>query len=373
MTLPAAPSHFSTYTWDVFCQVIDNFGDIGVCWRLAADLGARGHAVRLWTDDASALAWMAPDGAPGVQVLPWPVHVPAGGPGDVVVEAFGCEIPPAFQSAMAAGHHGNRRPPLWVNLEYLSAEAYVERSHRLSSMLFSGPGAGCTRWFFYPGFTPGTGGLLREPALPARHSTFDRDAWRARHGVAPGDCALSLFCYEPPALPELLMQLSERPATHLLVTPGRAAAAVQAWQEKTDKQPQRPSDRRQQLSISYLPSRSQLAFDELLWACDVNFVRGEDSLARGLWAGQPLVWHIYPQDDNAHHAKLEAFLDWLHAPASLRRFHARWNGLESSGSLPPLDAATLKEWRDCVRAARERLLGQEDLLTQLLGFVAEKS
>jgi len=56
--------------WDLFCRVVDNFGDIGVCWRLAADLATRGDAVRLWCDDASALAWMAPDGAPGVDGLP---------------------------------------------------------------------------------------------------------------------------------------------------------------------------------------------------------------------------------------------------------------------------------------------------------------
>ena len=55
-------------SWDIFCQVIDNFGDIGVCWRLAADLAARGHQVRLWVDDASALHWMAPQGAAGVEV-----------------------------------------------------------------------------------------------------------------------------------------------------------------------------------------------------------------------------------------------------------------------------------------------------------------
>ena len=57
--------------WDIFCKVIDNFGDIGVCWRLAADLASRGHRVRLWVDDASALDWMAPDGCEGVRVLPW--------------------------------------------------------------------------------------------------------------------------------------------------------------------------------------------------------------------------------------------------------------------------------------------------------------
>ena len=73
--------------------------------------------------------------------------------------------------------------------------------------------------------------------------------------------------------------------------------------------------------ISYLPALTQIDYDHLLWACDLNFVRGEDSLVRALWAGRPFIWHIYPQDDGAHAAKLEAFLDWLQAPDSLRQFH----------------------------------------------------
>ena len=354
--------------WDIFCQVIDNHGDIGVCWRLAAELGARGHCVRLWVDDASALAWMAPQGAAGVQVLPWPSTAPPDGPGDVVVEAFGCEIAPQFIAAIAHHTCANGQKPLWINLEYLSAEGYVERCHRLPSPLMNGPGKGLTRWFFYPGFTPQTGGLLRERDLAARQAAFDRQAWRARHGIAPDELAVSLFCYEPPALPQLLAQLHARGDARLLVTPGRAQAAVlyQIGLQPSWK-------KREQLFISYLEACPQPAFDEMLWASDLNLVRGEDSLVRALWAGQPLVWQIYPQHDDAHHAKLAAFLDWLQAPASLRRWHALWNGLEAAPALPSLDSATLAEWRACVQAARARLLAQPDLLTLLIGFVNEKS
>ena len=106
----------------------------------------------------------------------------------------------------------------------------------------------------------------------------------------------------------------------------------------------------------------------MLWASDLNLVRGEDSLVRALWAGQPLVWQIYPQHDDAHHAKLAAFMDWLQAPASLRQFHHVWNGV-TPGALPTPD---LPAWRTCVQAARARLHGQDDLATQLLGFVARK-
>ena len=124
-------------------------------------------------------------------------------------------------------------------------------------------------------------------------------------------------------------------------------------------------------ALHALPLLTQTAFDHLLQASDLNFVRGEDSLTRALWVGQPFVWHIYPQHDHAHHAKLHAFLDWLQAPASLRAFHLAWNGITAATPVWP-DAATLADWRDCTQAARQRLLVQPDLCSQLTGFVREK-
>jgi uncharacterized repeat protein (TIGR03837 family) len=359
----AEPQHAATgaaasrdgLRWDVFCRVIDNHGDLGVCWRLSAELARRGHHVRLWCDDASALAWMAPQGQPGVHVLRWQDIAPPGGIGDVVVEAFGCEPPPAVLTAIGQAE----RPPVWINLEYLSAEDYVARCHTLPSPVMAGPAAGRTRWFFYPGFTVQTGGLLREADLLQRQAGFDAAAWRDAHGVRPGALAVSLFCYEPPALGTLLGQLGQHANAHLLVTPGRATAAVRALRPM-------PS-----LPITWLPHCPQPAFDDMLWACDLNFVRGEDSLVRALWAGRPFVWQIYPQDDGAHADKLTALLDWLDAPPSWRRFHAVWNGL-AGGELPLLDDATLGEWRDAVRNARKTLLAQPDLTTQLLSFVRER-
>ena len=370
--------------WDIFCRVIDNHGDLGVCWRLSCDLAARGQQVRLWVDDASALQWMAPGAlqgeVPDVRVLPWtqpidPALLASLPASNVWVEAFGCEIAPEFIAACACpssagGRFDSRTAPTWINLEYLSAEPWVERMHALPSPVQHGPAAGRTKWFFYPGFTPHTGGLLREQDLAARRQAFDGAAWLQAQGIdARGERIASLFCYEPPPLGALLRQLDTATTpTHLLVTAGRAARAVaRCLEDENDLQ--RLSGQREQLSLSYLPHLTQRAYDELLWACDVNFVRGEDSLVRALWAGAPLVWHIYPQpEDDAHHAKLGAFLDWLQAPASLRRFHHVWNGIEA-GPLPEIDPPG---WRACVQAARQRLLEQPDLGTQLIGFVAQK-
>lgn len=360
--------------WDIFCQVIDNHGDLGVCLRLARQLASAGQRVRLWVDDASALAWMAPDAAqsraPGIMVLPWALAGQTESlfgleAGDVWVEAFGCNIPEAFVAhRVERTSAGQASIPTWLNLEYLSAEVSVARLHGLPSPVMSGPARGWTKRFFYPGFTPDTGGLLREVDLLVRQQSFDRQAWRDSHapGRSPGSLLISLFCYEPDALPQLLMQTAQaaKPTLshHLLVAPGRPLAAVQCalaqWPEANAK-----------LSWSPMPHTDQAGFDEMLWASDLNFVRGEDTLVRAIWAGQPFVWHIYPQDDQAHHAKLEAFMNWLQAPDSLQHYHRVWNGVHA-GPLPALDAGTWALWDDCVKAARLRLLGQADLLSQLM-------
>jgi len=359
--------------WDIFCTVIDNHGDLGVCWRLARQLADAGQAVRLWVDDASALAWMAPTevraNLPQIGVRRWvdasDTAVLAGlRPADVWIEAFGCTLPEAFVAHFVDRAVVTHAPqPAWINLEYLSAENWVPRMHGLPSPVMSGPAKGWTKRFFYPGFTPDTGGLLREADLIERQQAFDRAAWRQRNApqLQAGGRLISLFCYEPAALLQLLQQLAGTP-DHLLVTPGRPQAAVQqALAGMPDTSP-RPN-------WSALPYTDQNGFDEMLWACDLNFVRGEDSLVRALWAGQPFVWHIYPQDDNAHHAKLEAFLEWMQAPDSLRRFHRVWNGVEE-GQLPALDEAVLVAWAECVNSARQRLLCQNDLLRQLIAHCA---
>jgi uncharacterized repeat protein (TIGR03837 family) len=360
--------------WDIFCKVIDNHGDIGVCWRLSAELASRGQRVRLWVDDASALSWMAPQSCDGVTVLPWlePLGMNilrlGSTPCEVLVEAFGCEIAPEFIAACVDNAVDTGQKPVWINLEYLSAEAYVERCHAMPSPVHSGPAAGWIKWFFYPGFTPGTGGLLREDGLAARQAAFQRSAWLAQQGIAyKGEMLVSLFCYEPPALARLLDHLAQRNPhpgpVRLLVTAGRAASAVKAL-INDKKWPQPGQSGYGMLSISYLPLLSQTDFDHLLWTCDLNFVRGEDSVVRAIWAAQAFVWQIYPQADQAHRVKLEAFLDMLQAPPSLRRFHEAWNGLRDE-----LPAPDPESWSACVRTARQRLLDQDELCTQLLGFV----
>ena len=362
--LGSAPHNKAPKTWDIFCQVVDNFGDIGVCWRLSADLGARGHQVRLWVDDASALSWMAPHGAAGVTVLPWPDGATVFEPGDVVVEGFGCQLPNHIIQSMRR----QSVPARWINLEYLSAQDYVERCHGLPSPQLTGPGQGLVKTFFYPGFTSKTGGLLREPDLLERQQRFDLQAWRAVHGgsTRPGERWVSLFAYDNIGLENLLQSLGTCP-TRLLVPPG--PLAFQARHLLADKALY------PQIKLQTLAFVGQQEYDHLLWACDINFVRGEDSFVRAQWAGRPFVWHIYPQFDGAHSAKLTAFLRRFLIGADsalsdpITALHFNWNGLGKAQDADIWELPSFDAWQHHCQRWRAQLLAMDDLCSQLQSAV----
>ncbi|MCX2685266.1 elongation factor P maturation arginine rhamnosyltransferase EarP [Pseudomonas sp. DCB_AW] len=303
-------------TWDIFCTVVDNYGDIGVTWRLARQLvDEHDLAVRLWVDDLNAFVPMCPGADAtalqqwqhGVDVRQWPAEWLPVEPAEVVIGAFACQLPAHYVEAMRA----RPKPPLWLNLDYLSAEDWVEGCHGLPSPQPNG----LRKVFFFPGFTEKTGGLLREGDLLARREAFAqsaeaRQAFLQRLGVHPEAQArlISLFAYENTQLGNWLDALAaDTQPTHLLVPQGRILADVAHWLSEPGLA---VGDVRLRgsLTVQILPFVSQDDYDRLLWACDFNAVRGEDSFVRAQWAGRPMLWHIYVQDENAHWEKLEAFL-----------------------------------------------------------------
>jgi uncharacterized repeat protein (TIGR03837 family) len=334
------------WRWDIFCTVVDNYGDIGTCWRLAQQLaGEHEAAVRLWVDQLPNFAALCPAVATDagqqqigrVEIRRWQADFPEVEPADVVIEAFACELPESYLAAMA------RRavPPVWINLEYLSAEEWVEGCHRLPALRTKWP---VDKWFFFPGFTPRTGGLLRERSLLADRAAFDAadeaEFWHSL-GIparSNGELRVSLFCYHNGSLPGLLKCWADGPeAVTVLATPGPAADQVAGW----FGEPLLPGTplRRSSLTVYPLPFLPQASFDRLLWSCDVNFVRGEDSFVRAQWAGRPFVWQIYPQSEEAHLVKLEAFLNrYLQGCENSETVRRCWQAWNAKG---PMAAAWL--------------------------------
>jgi uncharacterized repeat protein (TIGR03837 family) len=359
--------------WDLFCRVIDNHGDLGVCWRLARRLAELDQQVRLWIDDASALAWMAPAATrpAGIELRDWEALAAHESPGDVVVETFGGDLPNGWLQRMAT----SPAPPVWIDVEYLSAESYVERSHALPSPQAAGPGAGLTRWFFYPGFTPRTGGLLLNGADEAASRRVLRQLGL---GDAPGASTVSLFAYEAPALDAAVSHWRSTP-TRLLACPGAPARRL-AEMLGTSGEPGTQVGIGT-LTVHWLPWLTQPDYDALLHACDLNFVRGEDSFVQALACGRPFVWQIYPQDDGVHAAKLDAFLDLHLADAPnelgtrLRASFAAWNGMRTLDVLLDLpDTGRASPWRrhaeQSSRALHTKQQALGDLGLRLYRFAA---
>ena len=369
-------------SWDIFCVVVDNYGDIGVTWRLARQLAAEhGQHVRLWIDDLGTFARLQPGASTtasqqwheGVEVRHWAAEWPGAEPADVVIEAFACNLPEAYIASMAC----SQRRILWLNLEYLSAEDWVVGCHALPSMRSDG----LQKYFFFPGFEEGTGGLIREGDLIARREAFQNDPLLREAflqsfdiSVAPGTKLLSLFAYENPAISGWLDALSvQAQPSQLLVPEGRVLGDVARW---LGVEHLHAGDRHQRgtLQVAILPFMTQHQYDLLLWSCDFNAVRGEESFIRAQWAGRPLVWHIYPQEEDAHWDKLHAFLElYLRdltpaASVALRGFWHAWNSGEGSG----VAWSTMLEHENELQAHAERWTNKQvangDLAGKLVLF-----
>ena len=368
--------------WDIFCTVVDNYGDIGVTWRLARQLVAEHSlAVRLWVDDLRAFERICPeidiDAAQqwqqGVEVRHWPSEWLPIDAADVVIAAFACQLPSAYMDVMAE----REKPPLWLNLDYLSAEDWVTGCHGLPSVKYKS----VQKIFFFPGFRPGTGGLLRERGLLEHRRKFQRDAQAQRQflqglGIerAPDAQLISLFAYENAGLASWLDVLAAGATpTHLLVPEGRILGDVARWLG-VESLAVGAIDVRQALTVQVLPFIRQDQYDHLLWCCDFNAVRGEDSFVRAQWAGRPMLWHIYQQDEDIHLDKLDAFLALYTkglSPAAAEAMNGLWRAWSAGQPIGEHWLASRKHWPELQGNAQKWCLEQglqADLAAALVQF-----
>ena len=295
----------------LFCRVIDNYGDAGVAWRFARQLRDAGDAVTLFIDDLAVLERIEPRLAgdlacqdiDDIEVRAYDFHE-LGPPAEVVVSIFGSDLSDAYRLAMATAVP----MPLWIDLEYLSAEDWVVEFHGLPS---PDPQSTLVKHFFYPGFVDGTGGLGFEPDLATRRRVFveDRTAIRVfadRLGLDldDGSRRASLFAYPTAPFAALFEAIASGPERWTLLVPeGVADAAIETFFGRADVA--RGVDRA--LTVCVHPFLSQEDYVRLLWLCDAAFVRGEDSFVRAQCAGLPFVWQPYPQAEGTHDVKRAAF------------------------------------------------------------------
>ncbi len=372
---------------DIFCKVIDNFGDAGVCWRLARSLARSGLLVRLWIDDLHRLRCLRPGLDPAQPVQPldgftvvcWDQMSSAMyEPADLVIEAFACRMPDPMVEALALAKP--RRA--WLNLEYLTAELWATDSHALPS---PHPRLPLTQYFYFPGFDKRSGALIREDGLVSARAAFDaraRSSFLARIGI-PGkmmqgdDLLVSMFCYPQAPVEALLFAMQSGPRVHCLVPEGVAEAAIARMIGTSPAAG--TSVTHGNLTLTVIPFLEPDDYDRLLWSCDLNFVRGEDSLVRAHWAERPFVWQLYPQDSRAQQPKMDAFLDIFlpgldqDVAGSVNSFWQWWNADAPEDSVPewPALCATLPRWDAHVRNWALKVASAGEMSRSIVEFASK--
>lgn len=330
--------------WDIFCTSIDNFGDVGFSWRLARQLvNEHGLEVRLWVDDLAIFSqiesaidvdedqqWLQ-----GVEICSWRKSFAEIEPADVVIETFACTLPDNYILAMA----DLPQQPVWINLEYLSAENWTLDCHCLPSFH---PHLPLKKYFFFPGFVEGTGGLLLEknllPARVAFNNTSQDKFWQelGLQSRREGELCISLFCYDDAPIEELLSAwvISDVPI-RVLVPQHSVNNAIGIF-FGVDLPTAGQVLQSGKLQVCIIPFLAQDNYDQLLWACDINFVRGEDSFVRAQWAERVFIWNIYPQAEHSHRLKLEAYLNLYTErmpPEMSAAVFSLWNAWNGNGQM----------------------------------------
>ncbi len=360
--------------WDIFCRVIDNFGDIGVCWRLARQLAHEyGLDVRLWIDGLTSAQRLLPQidtvlplqKIDGVSIHHWQPEFHFDTVADVVIETFACELPENYLQAMAD------KRPVWLNLEYLSAEAWVEDYHLKPS---PHPRLPLNKTFFFPGFTEQTGGLLREKELCAAREAFLQRRQLTDNGAQQHELQVSLFCYPFAPIGQLLSIMTQGPQqVHCRIPQTGILPAVCDFFEVTQLTVGQQISSGQ-LTVEILPFLSQDAYDRLLWSCDLNFVRGEDSWVRAIWAARPFIWQPYRQEKGTHLLKLQAFFECYtrdceaSAKTSLEQFHRAWTGGELQAAHWQQLLQQLPALQAHAKLRTQNLVRQPDLASKLVIF-----
>jgi len=339
----------------VYCRVIDHLGDVGASLRLARELAQRGYRLRLYCDRPDlAYALHGAQGempAPGsqpppvrpvtasrnvsvgarkhplVEICAWPgdEDLPAAfdAPAHLIISAFGCELPAQVRTTLAppglvqsqhevSGESMDTSSPLWIHLDYLSAEDWVGSFHGRLSIKPDG----ARQIFVFPGFDAKSAGLpgsapRREPGVHPKVTL----ALNQMSPEAPAEnrgSTLSIFAYA---------------YAHAKLGPWSASITRAFRKRKRGKagghptatltipvahEDQWPSLKTwlaaESLGLTLLAQCPQLLWDERLAASDLLLVRGEDSWVFAMRSGVPWLWQPYPQEPQTLQRKLAALL-----------------------------------------------------------------
>lgn len=299
----------------VLCKVVDNFGDIGVVWRLCCQLSNQikkenfTSKINLIVDDLASFNKIcnSVDSNKSFQIVEninifnWndeklcydEFSKNDGENLSVILEVFQCGRP-SWMEKILFEEKLNRTVQI-IMIDYLTAEKYAEDFHCLQSLTRSSK---VQKVNFMPGFTNKTGGLIIdsewEHFCDYKNNktllcfTYDRN-WDALANA----CKKSNYIEK------------------VLIAPGKGFESLKkSFHFIKDSN----------LKIEELSFMNQNEWDKMLKNCGVLFIRGEESMSRACLSGIPFVWHAYPQSDEYQLIKVRALLERMSVHFSVEDF-----------------------------------------------------
>lgn len=305
-------------TLDIFCEIIDNYGDIGVVYRTAKELQkifpkSKIRAFLNKLDEFKKINSQVLDlpsqNIDGIEYITFDYLRDNANKlltAQVIIEAFGCQIPKEY---MEIAYDNSE---LLINLEYLSAEDWIEDFHLQSSPLGRGK---LKKVFFMPGFTEKSGGVIADSNYLERiqrvleNKEFYEKKYLSDIEDRENKIIGTLFSYEKNFTP-LLEDLKKLDKDVVILAMGeKTQDSLRKILKNFSIEDFRNSLKYGKIEIRFLNFLNQEEYEELINIVDFNFVRGEDSFIRAVLTGKPYMWHIYCQEEYAHMDKIEGFLD----------------------------------------------------------------
>lgn len=316
----------------VLCKVVDNFGDIGVVFRLCRALSElkKNLEIRLVVSNLDSFAKISKgiDSTKtfqefrGWKVFDWNDNALckkefSKNPPEFILECFQCGRPEWLEELLFSPQF-NLNVQI-VNVEYLTAESWADDFHLLKSGTRS---AKIKKINFMPGFTKKTGGLILDKnfmcCLSEKKFALNLVKQNLDKKILSEDFSDSfkilIFSYPKnfDFLASAIKEFSFLKKIIVFVASGAGADSAKISLKKF------------KVDFVCLPFIQQEVWDAFLSLMDFSFVRGEDSFSRCCLLGNPFIWNIYPQEEEFHIVKLNAFLQKIKIP-QIEKFSFLYN------------------------------------------------
>lgn len=302
---------------DIFCEIIDNFGDIGVVYRISKELKKIFQNVRIRmvlnrleefkaiNKKVKDIDFQEIDGLICVTEKYVKENAETFGTADVFIEAFGCNVPEEYIK------RAKENSKLWINLEYLSGEKWIEDFHLCESLIDSKT---LKKIFYMPGFSEKSGGVIIDSGFLERKEYGKNNREEVLKKYFPNvdikDKLIgTVFSYEK-NFDNLLEVLKDYERETLLILMGeKTQKSFSEILQKKLRENFGKIIKYGKITMMYADFLSQEEYEEVISAADFNFTRGEDSFVRGILLEKPFMWHIYLQEEKAHMDKIKAFTE----------------------------------------------------------------